>query len=166
MKPPGVTLTSLTSKASLAGNESSLANGPKGAPSGALVAPLVGAGVVASVGWGVSRPIGVGVDSGIGVREPTGVGAALGGYGNTSEGKMIAASLADNYNGIVRAVRANPSLQRDVGSLSEEAGTRVKGSYGQGIGEELVVWVSGGGGGGACNRPVVGLQCWGCSSMR
>ena len=45
----------------------------------------------------------------------------LGGYTNTNEGKMIAASLADNYNGIVRAVRANPSLQRDVGSLTEEA---------------------------------------------
>ena len=41
---------------------------------------------------------------------------------------MIAASLADNYNGIVRAVRANPSLQRDVASLSEEAGKRGRGS--------------------------------------
>ena len=38
-----------------------------------------------------------------------GVGASLGGYSNTNEGKMIAASLADNYNGIVRAVRANPA---------------------------------------------------------
>jgi curli biogenesis system outer membrane secretion channel CsgG len=47
--------------------------------------------------------------------------AALGGYANTNEGKMIAASFADNYNGIVRAVRANPSLQRDVGTLSQEA---------------------------------------------
>ena len=55
-----------------------------------------------------------------------GVGASLGGYSNTNQGKMIAASLADNYNGIVRAVRANPSLQRDVASLSEEAGRRVK----------------------------------------
>lgn len=55
-----------------------------------------------------------------------GVGGALGGYSNTNEGKMIAASLADNYNGIVRAVRANPGLQRDVASLSEEAGKRVK----------------------------------------
>jgi len=55
-----------------------------------------------------------------------GGGAALGGYSNTNQGKMIAASLADNYNGIVRAVRANPSLQRDVASLSEEAGKRVK----------------------------------------
>jgi hypothetical protein len=53
-----------------------------------------------------------------------GVGGALGGYTNTSEGKMIAASLADNYNNIVRSVRANPSLQRGVASLSQEAGTR------------------------------------------
>jgi hypothetical protein len=47
--------------------------------------------------------------------------AGLGGYTNTNEGKVIAASLADNYNGIVRAVRANPSLQREVGTLSQEA---------------------------------------------
>ena len=47
--------------------------------------------------------------------------AGLGGYSNTNEGKVIAASFADNYNGIVRAVRANPSLQRNVGTLSQEA---------------------------------------------
>jgi hypothetical protein len=45
----------------------------------------------------------------------------LGGYEKTAEGKIIAASLADNYNGIVRAVRGNPSLQRNVGSLATEA---------------------------------------------
>ena len=51
-----------------------------------------------------------------------GVGVAgLGGYERTAEGKVIAASLADNYNGIVRAVRGNPSLQRNVGSLDKEA---------------------------------------------
>jgi hypothetical protein len=55
-----------------------------------------------------------------------GVAGALGGYENTNEGKVIAASLADNYNGIVRAVRANPSLQHEVASLSEEAGKRTK----------------------------------------
>lgn len=55
-----------------------------------------------------------------------GVGGALGGYQNTNEGKVIAASLADNYNGIVRAVRSNPSLQREVGTLSQEAGARPK----------------------------------------
>lgn len=55
-----------------------------------------------------------------------GVGVALGGYGNTNEGKVIAASLADNYNGIVKAVRNNPSLQRDVGSLAQESGSRTQ----------------------------------------
>ena len=49
--------------------------------------------------------------------------AGLGGYANTNEGKVIAASFADNYNGIVRAVRGNPSLQRNVGTLATEAGT-------------------------------------------
>ena len=33
----------------------------------------------------------------------------------------------DNYNGIVRAVRANPSLQRNVGTLAEEAGSEDQG---------------------------------------
>ena len=50
-----------------------------------------------------------------------GGGAALGGYGNTNEGKLIAASLMDNYNQIVIAVRGQPSLQRDVGTLAQEA---------------------------------------------
>jgi curli biogenesis system outer membrane secretion channel CsgG len=39
------------------------------------------------------------------------VGGA-GGYTNTNEGKVVAASFLDNYNAIVRAVRADPSLQR------------------------------------------------------
>ena len=48
-------------------------------------------------------------------------GAGLGGYGNTNEGKIIVASLMDNYNHIVRTVRGQPSLQRDVGTLAQEA---------------------------------------------
>jgi hypothetical protein len=48
-------------------------------------------------------------------------GAALGGYGNTNEGKIIAAALMDNYNKVVGAVRDDPSLQRSVGSLKQEA---------------------------------------------
>ena len=52
--------------------------------------------------------------------------AALGGYGNTNEGKVIAASFADNYNGIVRSVRGNPSLQRSVTTLADAAGTVTK----------------------------------------
>jgi hypothetical protein len=61
-----------------------------------------------------------------GLLAGAGTAGALGGYANTNEGKIVAASFADNYNGIVRAVRANPSLQRDVTSLAEEAGKRTK----------------------------------------
>jgi hypothetical protein len=50
-----------------------------------------------------------------------GVGAAAGGYGNTNEGKIIAAAFMDNYNGIVRSVKDDPSLQRSVRSLRDEA---------------------------------------------
>jgi hypothetical protein len=50
-----------------------------------------------------------------------GGGAALGGYGNTNEGKIIAAAFMDNYNQIVRVVRNDPSLQRKVGTLAQEA---------------------------------------------
>ena len=50
-----------------------------------------------------------------------GFGAAAGGYGNTNEGKIIAAAFLDNYNGIVGAVRGDPALQRNVGSLAQEA---------------------------------------------
>jgi Curli production assembly/transport component CsgG/Bacterial SH3 domain len=56
-----------------------------------------------------------------------GAAGALGGYGNTNEGKVIAASLMDNYNNVVRSIRGQPSLQRDVGSLAEEAGRKTKG---------------------------------------
>jgi hypothetical protein len=52
---------------------------------------------------------------------------ALGGYTKTNEGKVIAASLMDNYNNVVRSVRSQPSLQRDVGTLAEEAGKKTKG---------------------------------------
>ena len=55
--------------------------------------------------------------------------ASLGGYGNTNEGKLIAASLLDNYNKIVGVVRGDATLQRNVGTLKEEAagGTRKAG---------------------------------------
>jgi hypothetical protein len=52
---------------------------------------------------------------------------ALGGYVNTNEGKVIAASLMDNYNNIVKSVRGQPALQREVGTLAEEAGKKTKG---------------------------------------
>jgi hypothetical protein len=59
-----------------------------------------------------------------------GGGAAAGGYGNTNEGKIIAASFMDNYNKVVGVVRGDPTLQRNVGTLKEEAaggGTRMAG---------------------------------------
>lgn len=45
------------------------------------------------------------------------IGGGLGGYSNTSEGRVIASGFADNVNGIVRQVRQNPQLQRDVSSV-------------------------------------------------
>ena len=48
-------------------------------------------------------------------------GAGAGGYGNTNEGKIIAAAFMDNYNNVVKVVRNDPSLQRNVGSLKDEA---------------------------------------------
>jgi hypothetical protein len=50
-----------------------------------------------------------------------GGGGAAGGYGNTNEGKIIAAAFLDNYNKVVGAVRNDPSLQRHVGTLRQEA---------------------------------------------
>jgi Curli production assembly/transport component CsgG len=52
---------------------------------------------------------------------------ALGGYANTNEGKVIAASLMDNYNNVVKSVRNQPALQREVGTLAEEAGKKTQG---------------------------------------
>jgi hypothetical protein len=50
-----------------------------------------------------------------------GGGAAAGGYGNTNEGKIIAAAFLDNYNNVVRVVRSDTALQRNVGTLAQEA---------------------------------------------
>jgi len=50
-----------------------------------------------------------------------GKGGSGGGYGNTNEGKIIAAAFMDNYNNIVKVVRSDASLQRNVGTLKQEA---------------------------------------------
>jgi len=63
---------------------------------------------------------------GVGLLGSSAAGA-VGGYGKTNEGKLIAASLMDNYNNIVLSVRGNPSLQREVGSLADETGRKIKG---------------------------------------
>lgn len=41
-----------------------------------------------------------------------GAAGGVGGYTNTNEGKVIAASFLDNYNKIVRSMRADPAMQR------------------------------------------------------
>lgn len=51
----------------------------------------------------------------------------LGGYTNTPEGKMVAASLLDNYNKIVQTIRSQPSLVRTssaAGQVNARASTR------------------------------------------
>jgi len=59
-----------------------------------------------------------------------GGGAAMGGYANTAEGKIVSASFLDNWNKIVVAVRDNPSLiQAKAGPASQAnaAGSRRRG---------------------------------------
>ncbi len=50
-----------------------------------------------------------------------GGGAALGGYSNTNEGKVIVASFVDNWNNIVRNIRASPSLLQARGGAAAQA---------------------------------------------
>ena len=63
-------------------------------------------------------------------------GAAAGGYGNTNEGKIIAAAFMDNFNKIVGVVRDDPSLVRKVGTLKQEAAaggaTKAGGGFNEG----------------------------------
>jgi Curli production assembly/transport component CsgG len=84
-------------------------------------------------------------DLGLGVLLGSSGGATggIGGYGNTNEGKVIAASLMDNYNQIVGVVRGDASLQRSVGSLKEEAGKKVKAGQTFEEGDVLVPKIAG-----------------------
>lgn len=50
---------------------------------------------------------------------------SLGGYGNTNEGKIVAAALLDNYNKIVRVVRPMGSVQRASAAMNAAPGTVV-----------------------------------------
>ncbi len=64
-----------------------------------------------------------------------GGGAALGGYTNTNEGKVITASFLDNWNNIVRAIRNNPSLiqaKAGVASQANSAGSVQAGAANEG----------------------------------
>ncbi|HEX8615697.1 MAG TPA: CsgG/HfaB family protein [Telluria sp.] len=44
---------------------------------------------------------------------------SLGGYTNTPEGKMVAASLLDNYNNVVKTIRTQPSLIKTSSAASK-----------------------------------------------
>jgi len=55
-----------------------------------------------------------------------GVAGAAGGYTNTNEGKVIAASFVDNYNQIVASVKANPDLQKAAAGDASGTGAAVK----------------------------------------
>src|SRR5258706_1620076 len=50
-----------------------------------------------------------------------GAAGAFGGYGNTAEGKIVAASFLDNWNKIVLTIRDNPSLIQAKSSAASAA---------------------------------------------
>ncbi|HET9645137.1 MAG TPA: CsgG/HfaB family protein [Burkholderiaceae bacterium] len=54
-----------------------------------------------------------------------GAGAALGGYTNTNEGKVIVASFIDNWNNIVRVIRNNSSLVQATGGAASKRNATV-----------------------------------------
>ena len=68
-----------------------------------------------------------------------GVGG-LGGYASTAEGKVIAASLADNYNNIVGVIEGDPNLRRNVGTLGQEAAAGGSAQAGVGANEGDVIY--------------------------
>ena len=75
-------------------------------------------GVQVAAAEGSTKKADIGVGAGL---FGGGWGGVAGGYGNTNEGKIIAAAFLDNYNNVVLAVRNDPSLQRNVGTLKQEA---------------------------------------------
>lgn len=72
-----------------------------------------------------------------------GMGGALGGYTKTPEGKMIAASLLDNYNKIVMSVRDKPTLIKP-GSESADAnaGASTQAGASQPAGQMLIAKIA------------------------
>lgn len=64
----------------------------------------------------------------------------LGGYASTAEGKVIAASFADNYNSIVSVIAGDSNLRRDVGTLAQEAAAGGSTQAGVGANEGDVIY--------------------------
>ena len=72
------------------------------------------------------------------------ISAAGGGYGNTAEGKMIAASFMDNWNNIVRNIRNNPSLvQARAGVASQQNAAMSVQANGGAAGDVLITKIAG-----------------------
>ncbi|MCG3171330.1 MAG: hypothetical protein CALGDGBN_02930 [Pseudomonadales bacterium] len=69
-----------------------------------------------------------------------GAAGGLGGYASTAEGKVIAASLADNYNNIVGVIEGDPNLRRSVGTLAQEAAAGGSTQAGVGANEGDVIY--------------------------
>jgi Curli production assembly/transport component CsgG len=69
-----------------------------------------------------------------------GAGAALGGYTNTAEGKLIAASFLDNWNNIVKTIRGNASLIQAKAGVAAQA--NAAGSVRAGAGNAGDVYVA------------------------
>ncbi|MGA8514263.1 MAG: CsgG/HfaB family protein [Burkholderiaceae bacterium] len=69
-----------------------------------------------------------------------GAGAALGGYTNTAEGKLIAASFLDNWNNIVKTIRGNASLIQAKAGVASQA--NAAGSVRAGAGNAGDVYVA------------------------
>jgi hypothetical protein len=69
-----------------------------------------------------------------------GAAGAFGGYTNTNEGKVIAASFLDNYNAIVRNAKSDQSLmaRADKFKVSATAGAETKSGSGYSEGDVLV----------------------------
>jgi hypothetical protein len=63
----------------------------------------------------------------------------VGGYSNTNEGKIIAAAFLNNYKKIVAVVKGDESLQRDVGTLKQEAASGGKTQSGEVFNEGDVI---------------------------
>lgn len=62
--------------------------------------------IAANEGSAKQRDFGIG-----GVFAVGGLLGGAGAYSNTAEGKVIAASLLDNFNGVVQSMKANPNLK-------------------------------------------------------
>lgn len=65
--------------------------------------------------------------------------AALGGYTNTAEGKLIAASFLDNWNAIVREIRDKPSLIQATAGGASKANANASVKAGAGAAGDIYV---------------------------